>query len=153
MLYATSERSPFDSFLGLRRDLDRLFKEALPIDASRSVPLAFSPTIEVEENDTGLTLRAEVPGVEPQNLNVAIDGDVLTISGERETKFGREASFANDGSRHRSERRFGKFSRALRLSDQYDTEKIDAQHSNGILTLHIGKKDAAQPRRIAVEAK
>lgn len=147
MLYALTEANPLERFWDLRRDFERLFNEAFPFDAPDNGRGAFVPRLEADEDPDGLTLRVEVPGVEPDKLNVSVNGHVLTIEGER---LPRTQSGANV---HRSERRYGKFSRSLNLPEHFDTDAIEASHEHGILTLRVPRSAAAKPRAIKIESK
>ena len=89
----------------------------------------------------------EVPGVAPDNLEVSVNGRVLSISGERSTQR------SEDSKLHRSERVFGKFSRSIELPDNYDLDAIQASHDSGVLTLRVPRSAAAKPRTIAIESR
>lgn len=145
MLYALTEASPLDRFWDFRREFDRLFDEAFPFGRPEGSSTSFTPAFDWQEQDDGLSLRVEVPGVEPDKLNVSVTGHVLTIEGERWSK-------SDDRSVHRNERSFGKFSKSLHLPEQYDLAAVEAKHENGILTLRIPKSAAAKPRNIRIEA-
>jgi HSP20 family protein len=147
MLYALTETNPLERFWDLRRDFDRLFTEAFPFQEPDNSRGAFVPALELEEDDDGLTMHVEVPGVEPDKLNVSVNGHVLTVGGER------TPTADDNGNLQRSERRFGKFSRSVHLPEHYDSTGIAASHEHGILTLRIPKSAAAKPRNIKIESK
>lgn len=121
------ERYPRTSANALQRDVDRVFRSFWS-DLGTSSPVGFDVVPDAE----GVTLNADVPGVEPSAINIAVDGRTLTISGEREGR--------------------GKFTHSFTLSDDLDTEAIDAQCRNGVLTLRVSKLPAAKPRQIEVKA-
>jgi HSP20 family protein len=130
-------RDPFS----LARDLlnwDPLFS-ARP----RSV---FAPAFEVKETTDAFVLKADLPGVEDKDLDVAVHAGVLTVSGSRQSEERKDGeSFAL------YERQFGSFSRSFSLPDLADAETVEAKLDNGVLTLTIGKKAEAKPRKIAIK--
>ncbi len=109
--------------------------------------VAARPPINVFQTDEGLTVTAEVPGVESKNLTVEAEGDVLRLSGTRMAPEG-----AADEAFHRHERKTGEFTREIRLPAGLDTEKVEAKLGDGILTVHLPKAEAAKPRKIKVKA-
>lgn len=147
MPYALTETGPLDRFWDFRREFDRLFDEAFPFGRPEGSSATFAPSFDWQEDENGLTLQVEVPGVEPDKLVVSVTGRVLTLEGERWSK-----SDDKNGVQ-RSERRFGKFSRSVHLPEQYDLEAVEAKHENGILTLRIPKSEAAKPRAIRIETR
>ena len=107
---------------------------------------AFSPAFEVKETNDSFVLRADVPGVEEKDLDVAVHNGVLTVSGSRQAEERREGeSFAI------YERQYGSFSRSFALPDMADGERVDAKLANGVLTLSIAKKAEAKPRKISIK--
>jgi HSP20 family protein len=107
---------------------------------------AFSPAIEVKETNDAFVLKADLPGVAEPDLDIAVHNNVLTVSGSRQAEERREGeSYAL------YERQFGSFSRSFSLPDMADGERIEAKLDAGVLTLTIGKKAEAKPRKIAVK--
>ena len=103
------------------------------------------PTLDVSESEDEVTIRAEVPGVDPEDLDISVSGDFLTLSGEKkEETEEREQSF------YRSERRFGQFRRQVALPSFVDKENVSAEYKNGILVISLKKTAEAKPRRIPV---
>ncbi len=146
MLYdALTEAGPFERFWDLRRDFERLFDEALPSGA-RGTRNEFLPAFEADEDESGLTLQMEVPGVAPDKLNVSVNGRILAVEGERSVERDENSKV------HRSERVFGKFSRSVQLPDNYDVDAIEAKHDNGVLTLHVPRTASSKPRAVRIEA-
>jgi HSP20 family protein len=143
MFNSPSVRDPFSPFWDLRRELDRFFG-APDVDFSAGNGGEFAPSVEVESDDHGLTMYAEIPGVDPEKVSVTVERNVLTITGER------AACGPSDATAHRSERRYGKFFRSYQLSDEYDTQKIEASCKNGILTVYVPRRAEAKPRQISV---
>lgn len=107
---------------------------------------AFSPSFEVKETNDSFVLKADLPGVLEADLDVAVHNNVLTVSGSRQAEERKEGeSYAL------YERQFGSFSRSFSLPDMADNERIEAKLENGVLTLTIGKKAEAKPRKIALK--
>lgn len=107
---------------------------------------AFAPTFEVKETNEAFMIKADVPGVEEKNLDIAVHNGVLTVSGHREAEERKEGeSFAL------YERQYGSFTRSFALPDIADSDRIDANLDKGVLTLVVPKKAAAQPRKISIK--
>lgn len=109
-------------------------------------PSAFAPGFEVKETNDSFVLKADLPGVEEKDLDVAVQDGVLTVSGSRSAEDRKEGE-----SYSLYERQFGSFSRSFKLPDVADTERIEAKLENGVLELTIGKKEESKPRKIAVK--
>ena len=107
-----------------------------------------APAIDVAENDKELTVRAELPGIDPKDLEVTVTGNQLVVSGEK-----KESQEHNEKNFHQSETRYGSFRRTVTLPDGIDTENVDAQYANGVLTLRLRKTIPAVAKRIEVKAK
>ncbi len=106
---------------------------------------AFSPAFEVKETADSFVLKADLPGVAEADLDIGVHNNVLTVSGSR------SAEERKDGESYALyERQFGSFTRSFSLPDMADGEKIEAKLENGVLTLTIGKKAEARPRKIAL---
>jgi HSP20 family protein len=133
----------------LARDPYLLARELLgwdPFFSNSRQASAFVPAFEVKETNDTFVLRADIPGVEEKDLDIAVHNGVLTVSGSRQAEERREGeSFAL------YERQYGSFSRSFALPDMADGERIDAQLTNGVLTLSIAKKAEAKPRKIAIK--
>jgi HSP20 family protein len=107
---------------------------------------AFAPAFEVKETNDSFVLRADIPGVEEKDLDIAVHNNVLTVSGSR------QAEERKDGESYALyERQYGSFSRSFALPDMADGDRIEANLANGVLTLSIAKKAEAQPRKIAIK--
>src|SRR5689334_8796763 len=99
------------------------------------------PAIDVVETDSEFLVRAELPGVEKQEVNVSLDKGVLLLEGHREREKDKE------GYRyHRTECPYGRFARSLRLPDSIDEAKLSAEFRNGLLTVHVPKSERARPK-------
>ncbi len=107
---------------------------------------AFAPTFEVKETSEAFVIKADVPGVEEKDLDVAIDNGVLTVSGSRQAEERKE-----DESYSLYERQYGSFTRSFKLPNVADGERVEAKLANGVLTLTIAKKAEAKPRKISIK--
>ena len=134
---------PFADFLRLDRDLDRLF--GISSTVNRPLPATLGSPVAVLPDADGVTVRAELPGVEPAAINISVENRVLTITAERPV-------VARDNGRLRlQERRSGAFSYAVRLSEELDPESVTAKAEHGVLAVRIAKRPAAKPRQIEVK--
>jgi HSP20 family protein len=105
------------------------------------------PAVDIREEDSRFVLRADLPGVDPKDIEVTMDESVLTLRGKRELEQREE----REGYR-RVERVTGQFSRRFTLPDTADSEAISAKSQQGVLEVSIPKQPKLQPRRITVEA-
>ena len=108
----------------------------------------WSPAVDIYETENELVLKADVPDVDPKDIDVRVENQTLTISGER--KF--EQENASKGF-HRIERSYGSFVRSFAVPNTFDTENISAGFKNGVLSVSLPKKEAAKPRQVKVEVK
>ena len=135
----------------LRSEMDRLFESFFrePLAAMDWSPWGsgkWSPAIDVAENDQELTVRAELPGIDPKDLEVTVTGNQLVLSGEK-----KESSEHEGKDFHQSETHYGSFRRSIPLPEGIDTEHVDAQYANGVLTLRLPKTPQAATKRIEVK--
>ncbi|MFQ5755949.1 MAG: Hsp20/alpha crystallin family protein [Acidiferrobacterales bacterium] len=105
------------------------------------------PPVDVSENDNEYMVRAELPGVKKEDINVTLEDGVLTISGETKS----ETEEKKGGRVIRQERRYGKYMRSLRLGTQVDEHKTKAKYKDGVLELVLPKAESVKPKRIAVD--
>ena len=146
-LPAWSLRNPFVELDLLRRQMDRRFEEMLRAAPLRGyVSAGVFPLVNLTEDQHSYRVRAELPGMKAEDLDVQVLGRNLTISGERKIQ-----SEGKDAKYHRRERESGKFSRVLGLPGDIDADKVQAQLVNGLLTVTIPKSEAAKPKQIAVK--
>lgn len=103
--------------------------------------------LDVRETADEVIVRAEVPGIEPGDLDIQLVGDVLSLSGEK--KLDQEGG---EGRLSWSERRYGAFHRTIRLAAQVDADKVRAEHKNGVVTITLTKAESSRPRRIQIRA-
>jgi HSP20 family protein len=135
--------------VSLRDAMDRLFEDSFV--SRRGYPAGWngdSLALDVYENEESLVVTSSLPGVKPEDLEITITGDVLTIRGE--TKSEEKVEKANY---LRQERRFGSFQRSVQIPGALQSDKAEASFENGVLTLTIPKAEEARPKTIKVEAK
>jgi len=137
---------PFEELTSLRTRMDRLLSRMTPEDQPELAN--WSPASDVIETKDEIVIKAELPGIDEKNVDVEIESGVLTISGERNA----EKETEEKGYR-RIERAYGSFFRSFRLPANVDAEKIFAGFANGVLEVHVPKKEGAKPRTIKVEPK
>ena len=108
----------------------------------------WAPAVDIYETENELVLKADLPDVELKDIDVRVENQTLTISGER--KFEK-----NDSTKgyHRIERSYGTFVRSFSVPNTFDTETIAADFKNGVLSVTLPKKEAAKPRQVKVEVK
>lgn len=129
----------------MRRDIDRLFR-GIAGGGFREPRAGVFPLVNVTEDSDQYYVRAELPGVKAEELNISVTGDGLSISGERKIATEKEgAKF------HRKEREAGTFSRILTLPGAIDADKVEATCLDGILTITLPKSEAAKPKQISVK--
>jgi len=105
----------------------------------------WTPSVDILEKDGNLILRAELPGISEKQIEIKLEGNILTLKGER--KMEKEDDKANY---HRVESFYGSFTRSFRLPDTVDAEKISADYKNGVLTITIPQRPEVKPREIPV---
>lgn len=108
---------------------------------------AWVPPVDLEETNEKLILRAEVPGMRADDINVSFENGVLTLQGER--RFENQTGERNF---HRVERSYGTFTRSFTLPSSIDVEKVTARYDNGVLELEMPKREEAKPKRIEIKA-
>ena len=140
--------NPFGEMARMRNEIDRLFEDAFnaPVGKwERSAVWGFP--LDVTENEDAFMVKAAVPGMNPDDLDITISDNVLTIKGETQ-----EEDVHDDEKVHLRERRFGSFMRSISLPTPVESDNVAANIENGVLTLHIPKAEAVKPKRIAVKA-
>jgi HSP20 family protein len=138
--------NPVEEFLPLRDAVSQLLGESFvhpPMGGRREE--GFAPAIDVSETTNAFIVEAAVPGLKADDLNVSVENNVLTISGEI-----RQEAESGERNYHRIERRYGKFQRVLTLPNTVKVDAINASMTNGVLRLEIPKADEVKPRRINI---
>jgi HSP20 family protein len=127
-----------------RREMERVFDSLTGFTGTRTAGVF--PAINVSETGETLLVRAELPGIKPDDLDVTVENDTLTLAGKREIQVEEK-----DASYHRREREWGSFRRSFSLPVRIDANDIQARYVNGILTVELPKAAEAKPRQISVQ--
>jgi HSP20 family protein len=137
---------PFRELNTLQGRLNRLFEEQYGSGREESLTAgAFVPPVDIYEDEHSIQLKLEVPGIEEKDLDVKVENNVLTVSGER--KFEKEEKEENF---RRVERRYGSFTRSFTLPNTVNAEDVSADYSTGVLKIKLGKRAEAKPKQIKV---
>src|SRR5919107_2231051 len=145
---------PYRGFYDMQSELNRMFDEVFGDVSRRSgrqqgeAPSRWAPVLDVLQEDGDIVVRAELPGVKPEEVDITLHDGVLTISGERKAEEQREGS-----GYYVRERRYGSFRRSMTLPQGVDESKISARFDSGVLEVRVSGAAAVQePRRIQIEA-
>ena len=141
---------PFRDLLSLQERMNRLFDESYRGTGRGETDEwalggSWAPSVDIFEHEGNLVLKAELPGVDPKDVDVRVENNVLTLRGERkfETEVKKEKY-------HRVERAYGTFSRSFTLPNVVDTEKIKADYKDGVLQVTLPQREEAKPKQIQV---
>ena len=144
---ALTRYEPWVLMSRMQRDLDRLLAPTAAQDESQQEVADWVPPVDIREEEKQFLIHADLPGVDPQHIDVALEKGVLTIRGRRAL----EAREEKNGFR-RVERVSGEFYRRFTLPDTADAQSVRARFTNGVLEVVIPKQAQVLPRRISVEA-
>jgi len=108
----------------------------------------WTPTVDITENDDAFTVKAELPGVEKDDVSITVENGVLTIKGEKKSR-----TEEKNEKMHRVECSYGSFVRNFTLPTSVKADKVDAEYKDGILNMTLPKAEEAQPRQIEVKVK
>ena len=135
---------PWRELARMQEDLGRVFDDRWTVRSSESV--GWTPAVDIYEDEEGLTLRFELAGVDPKDVDIRFENGTLTLKGERKL----ELEDRRDNY-HRIERQYGSFTRGFSLPATVDAEKIKAESRNGVLVVTLPKKAEAKPKSIQVK--
>jgi HSP20 family protein len=145
-------RDPFSEFGSLAKtinDLNRVFNVGFPRFGDEGLVNGnWSPTVDVYEDQNGIVLEADLPGLKPGEFELAIENNVLTLKGER--KFEKKTE---EGNYHRVERSYGSFTRSFTLPSTVDVNNVAADFKDGVLKVTLPRREEAKPRQIQVQVK
>ena len=131
-----------------RRDIERVFNSFEDRGSRGEVTAAaWAPAVDIKEEDGAYVVHADIPGVDPKNIELNMENGVLTLRGERKSEVKEEKD-----NYHRIERVTGSFYRRFTLPDTADSDNISAKYTNGVLEVRIPKQEKVQPRRIQVQS-
>jgi HSP20 family protein len=136
--------SAFERLPSLRDELNRLFDFALPVRDS-GLFSGWTPALDVYDEKDNFVVKAELPGMKKEDIQISLHEGVLTISGERKQE--RETK---EGETFRSERYFGRFQRSVTLPAMVNANAVKATYKDGVLTIDLPKAEEAKPKHIAV---
>ncbi|HEX4810124.1 MAG TPA: Hsp20/alpha crystallin family protein [Bryobacteraceae bacterium] len=124
----------------------RLFQDSVSRLLSDTTSRPWTPAVDIFETENELVLKADVPEVDPKNVQIKLENGILTLQGER--RFEQEK---NGKGYHRIERGYGSFVRVFTLPDTVDAEKVKADYKNGVLTVTFPKKEVAKPKTVEIQ--
>ncbi len=141
---------PFRPLVTFQDRLNRIFDDAFRGSRGASeeewaLGGSWAPSVDIYEQEGNIVLKAELPGLDPKDVDVHVENNVLTLRGER--KLDNEVKQENY---HRVERSYGAFSRSFTLPSVVDTDKIKAEFKDGLLRLVLPKKEEAKPKQISI---
>ncbi len=139
-------RDPFFNYFPNAKDLNRFFNMGFDDEDSTIATSSWTPAVDIAENDDHFLIEADVPGVDPKDIEVSMENGVLTLRGERESEVKEEKEGYS-----RVERSHGSFYRRFSLPETADSEHITAKSDKGVLRITVGKKETAKPKKITVD--
>ena len=144
-----THRDPFREMLSLRSTMDRLVRNYMVSEPTIwQRPIERNVAVDIAEDEDQFIVKASLPGINPDDLNITFTDDTLTISGEF------KAEKEEEGTRfHLRERSSGTFSRSIRLPLGVNSDDIEANYDAGVITLQLPKLDEVKPRKIKVQIK
>ncbi len=138
---------PISEMMQLQNAVDRLFES----DLTSTMPLwrrsatAWMLPLDVIETEDEFIVKASIPGIHPDELDISLTDNVLTIKGEIKVEEAEDVRY------HLRERRFGMFQRSISLPVPVNSDKVEAVYENGVLTLHIPKAEEVKPKHISIK--
>ena len=129
----------------LQEQFNRLFSDAFERTSEESNLTSWAPAVDIYETEHELVVKADVPDVDPKDLDIRVENNILTIRGER--KFEKQV---DENNYLRVERAYGSFTRSFSLANTVNAEAIKADYQNGVLTLSIPKREEAKSKQIKV---
>jgi HSP20 family protein len=140
---------PFRDLVSLQDRMNRVFDDAFRGQRGAHEDWAlggsWAPSVDIYEHNGNLVLKAELPGIDPKDVDVRVENNVLTLRGERKID-----DEVKQESYHRVERSYGSFTRSFTLPNVVDTDKIKADFKDGVLQLVLPKREEAKPKQIAI---
>ena len=129
----------------LQDQINRMFNEGVGHAGEESNLTPWAPAVGIYETENELVIKADLPDVNPQDLDIRVENNILTIRGERKFE-----SKVKEDNYLRVERAYGSFSRSFSLANSVKTDDIQADYQNGVLTLRLPKREEAKPKQIKV---
>ncbi len=145
MQASLTQFQPFRNASTFQDHINRLFNEAFDRSSDEANLTPWAPAVDIYETEQALVVKADLPDIKPEELDIRVENNILTIRGER--KFEKKV---DENNYLRVERSYGSFSRSFSLANTVNTEAIKADYKNGVLTLSIPKREEAKPKQIKV---
>ena len=148
---ALTRWDPFRDLVSLQERMNRLFEDSMARSNTTDQEMgmgAWTPAVDIYETPEEIVLRADLPGVSQKDIDLRIESNTLTLRGER--RFMKEAK---EEDYHRIERSYGTFSRSFQLPGSIDQTGIRAGHTEGVLEVHLPKREDTKPKQIKVDVK
>ena len=136
---------PFHGATTLQEQINRIFGEGVGHTGTESNLTPWAPAVDIYETENELVIKADLPDVNPQDLDIRVENNILTIRGERKFE-----SKVKEDNYLRVERAYGSFARSFTLANTVNSEAIKADYQDGVLKLSIPKKEEAKPKQIKV---
>jgi len=140
-----SRFEPFRGVSSLQDQINRLFNETVDRSSGEANLTTWAPPVDIYETEHELVVKADLPDVKPEDLDIRVENNILSIRGQR--KFEKKI---NEDNYLRVERAYGSFSRSFSLANTVNTEAIKADYKDGVLTLSVPKREEAKPKQIKV---
>ena len=137
---------PFREMFAMQKNMDRLLDRALNNESVWSMPVTWDLALDVVENKDEFLVKASIPGINPDDIEITFTDNVLTIKGE--TKDDKDVK---DEQYHLRERRYGSFSRSISLPNKVKSDAIQASYDAGVLTLKLPKAEEVKPKKITIQ--
>ncbi len=141
---ALTRWDPFRDLLTLQERMNRLFEG--PLSRGEEALSTWAPSVDIYETEHEIVLKADLPGVNPSDVDVRVENNTLTLKGER--RFEKEVKEDNY---HRVERSYGSFARSFTLPNSVNPDKIEAHYESGVLRVTMPKREEAKPKQIKVD--
>jgi len=137
---------PATTLSSLRDEMNEMFNRFWSTAREPFGLAEWSPALDVSETDEAVLVHAEIPGIDPKDLDISVVGDTLTLRGEKA-----DETEQPDRNYHRVERRYGSFTRSLTLPASVDADQVTATARQGVLEVRLPKKEEARAKRIEVK--
>jgi len=152
---STPEEQDKDALLDIRDEMNRIFEDFFerplglsPLSRETSLPTSFMPDLDISDSEDEIMVSAELPGMEPEDIDIQLSGNTLMISGEKSSEK------EEKGKRYyRQERSYGSFRRSIPIPDEIDQEKIDASYQRGVLKVSLPKTAGAKKNSKSIPVK
>lgn len=145
---ARREMRPLHPFEEFEHDVKKIFKDFFSVQPTELFDSAWVPAVDVHEDDKSIQVRAEIPGIDEKDLNITIENNAVTISGQK-------MEHRDEETRRflLSERRFGSFQRCIILPEDVKPDSGKASFKNGVLVIDFDKKEVSKPKNITINVK